>query len=159
MDPEGYLSVAGKSKGHYVLILRLAVEKSIRIGCLGTFKFPAGCYCYVGSALGPGGLKGRVGRHLRGAGSLRWHIDYLREQADPVQVWLLPTGKKRECGVAKCLGRLQGAAIPARKFGSSDCTCPSHLFFFAFPPSFEQFMVELHAGKGLVVRPVKVEVG
>jgi len=137
---------AEKSKGHYVLILYLKVEKSIRVGRLGTFKFPAGYYCYVGSALGPGGLGARVGRHVRGSRSRRWHVEYLREKAIPIQVWLVRTEIKEECQVAKCVARLEGGSIPVAKFGSSDCACCSHLFYFSFLPCFEKFAAGLRAG-------------
>jgi len=37
-----------------------------------------GWYVYVGSALGPGGLAAKVGRHLGGRKMCRWHTAYLR---------------------------------------------------------------------------------
>ena len=42
----------------------------ISIGRLGQQHFPIGDYFYVGSARGAGGLRARVGRHLRGDGAL-----------------------------------------------------------------------------------------
>ena len=57
-------------RGSYALHLRLARSRVLQIGRLGRFTFPAGEYIYVGSALGAGGLRSRVGRHLRGDGKL-----------------------------------------------------------------------------------------
>jgi len=75
----------------YVLILRLKRNRKIRIGRSkgsSPILFRAGYYAYVGSAFGPGGLKSRVKRHLRMDKKTVWHIDYLREVAEPVEVWI-----------------------------------------------------------------------
>ena len=69
------------SPGIYLVHLRLAEASLLRIGRFGECIFPAGDYFYAGSAFGPGGLRSRLGRHLRGDGKTRWHIDYLRAVA------------------------------------------------------------------------------
>jgi Uri superfamily endonuclease len=123
-----------RQPGTYVLILRLRHPVTIDIGRLGQFRFPAGWYAYVGSAHGPGGLAARISRHLRPAKPLHWHVDYLRGDAHPVEVWYAVGVRKRECAWAKALINLRGASILAPRFGASDCRCPSHLVHFAAAP-------------------------
>ncbi len=109
------------------------------MGRLGEHRFPKGAYAYVGSALGPGGLRARVGRHLETGRRLRWHIDYLRRAADVRQVWTGIHNRRLEHRWASILARMDGAAIPAARFGASDCRCPAHLFRFPDIPSFTEF--------------------
>lgn len=89
-----------------------------------------GFYAYVGSALGPGGLKARVNRHLQPAARLHWHIDYLRQQTEWAAVWYAYGSVRQECAWAAAFSSLRGSTIPLRGFGSSDCGCPAHLYFF-----------------------------
>jgi Uri superfamily endonuclease len=117
-----------------VLILQLQRPATIAVGRLGRFRFPSGWYAYAGSARGPGGLAARVSRHLRSPKPLRWHVDYLRAAARPVEVWYVVGTGKRECAWAQALVGLLGASIPAPRFGASDCRCPAHLVRFAAPP-------------------------
>ena len=51
--------------GTYVLVVNLDRHRQITIGRRSTRQFQPGYYLYVGSAFGPGGLKARVGRHMR----------------------------------------------------------------------------------------------
>lgn len=37
-------------------------------------------------------------------------------------------GTRRECTLAAALGELRDTQVVLRKFGSSDCRCPAHLF-------------------------------
>lgn len=120
--------------GTYVLILRLPRLAIISVGHLGCFQFPAGCYAYVGSARGPGGLVARISRHLRAPKPVRWHIDYLRAYTQPIEIWYAAGTRERECAWAQAMAGLPGASIPAPRFGASDCRCPAHLIFFAAPP-------------------------
>ncbi len=122
------------SPGTYVLVLHLPRPIAIHVGRLGRFRFPAGWYAYAGSAHGPGGLAVRLNRHLRLPKPLRWHIDYLREHAPPVEIWYTVGDGKRECIWAQALAGLAGAHIPAPRFGASDCRCPAHLVHFATTP-------------------------
>jgi hypothetical protein len=58
--------------GTYVTLYRLSkAAKGVRVGQLGTFDFPVGYYCYVGSAFGGGGVFERTGRHLTAGGPKR----------------------------------------------------------------------------------------
>ncbi len=59
--------------GTYVLILLLDQKEKLQIGKLGVWEFPQGSYAYVGSARGPGGLCGRLRRHLRPSHKKRLH--------------------------------------------------------------------------------------
>ncbi len=113
--------------GTYALGLALAGEVQVTVGALGQGTFPPGLYLYVGSAWGPGGLAARVGRHLRGDGKPRWHIDALRRRATPVALWIAP-GERLECAWARTLVDRPGVRIAMPRFGASDCRCPSHLF-------------------------------
>lgn len=107
---------------------------TIRVGSLGDIRFRQGFHIYVGSALGPGGLK-RVARHVRLASEKdkdpRWHIDYLN--IDPhfelVAAVCASTLKDMECSLA---GSLAGKSV--HNFGCSDCSCGSHLFYREFLP-------------------------
>ncbi len=112
--------------GIYALGLVLSEEAFIKVGALGTWRFPTGLYVYVGSAWGPGGLAARVGRHLRCNTTLHWHIDHLRAVSRPVAVWLA-TGRRDECAWAAQLLARPGARVIVPRFGASDCVCPAHL--------------------------------
>lgn len=110
-------------KGSYVLLIRLTQGQTIRVG-LRSVHFPGGYYAYVGSALG--GLKARLRRHLKADKKRYWHIDYLLEKAAINGIFIAETQDRIECRIAQELG-LKFDPVPG--FGSSDCNCPSHLFF------------------------------
>jgi len=111
-------------KGSYILLLELKDDKNIQVGKLGKFTFKMGFYVYVGSALS--GLEQRIRRHLRSNKKIHWHIDYLLNFAQIVDVFYKESKTKEECTIAKILDK-QLVTIPC--FGSSDCKCKSHLFF------------------------------
>lgn len=116
--------------GTYALVLRAAQQKNVQVGRLGKLAMQPGFYVYIGSALGPGGLKARVGRHLRPAVHPHWHIDYLRRETEWVAVWYAYDIVRRECRWADAFSNSRGSRIPLFGFGSSDCRCPAHLYFF-----------------------------
>ena len=118
-----------RSPGTYLLVLHLDRDRTIRVGRLGEFRFPAGHYLYVGGARGPGGLRARLQRHLRGGARLHWHVDYLRRWATPVEAWYAPGSQRRECLWQTALQTEASLCLPVRGFGASDCCCPAHLFF------------------------------
>jgi Uri superfamily endonuclease len=125
--------------GAYVLELYLPWGASLTVGQLGRAHFPAGVMFYLGSARGPGGLKGRLARHLQPDRAItpHWHIDYLRRIA-----WVraiaylfqqeLPSAGPLECMWSQALVGLSGSHVPLPGFGASDCRlgCPAHLFAF-----------------------------
>jgi Uri superfamily endonuclease len=136
-----------KSAGTYALILLMPAGRSIQVGKLGLFDFPAGYYIYIGSAFGPGGLAGRLGRHLSPAkpGSpAHWHIDYLRRQAPIVEIWFSDQNKPREHDWATLINGLPESCLPAPRFGASDCRCPAHLYHFKARPSAADFQAALN---------------
>ena len=136
-------------KGTYALLLAIEEEVPIAVGRLGTFTFPAGYYIYLGSA--QGGLGARVKRHLRREKRLRWHIDYLLEHAEVVEVWYAQGDESQECLWCRASREMPQAEIPALGFGSSDCRCPSHLIYFFSRPSFQLFKRKLGA-KGKMIK-------
>ena len=87
--------------GTYALVLRFSKRLEIVVGRLGVLEAQPGYYVYVGSALGPGGLAARVGRHLCSEKTLRWHIDYLRAEAQVEEVWYATGKSNRECRWAR----------------------------------------------------------
>jgi Uri superfamily endonuclease len=120
-------------KGTYALYLRLTGSKTITIGKLGRFNFPRGAYIYIGSALGFGGLRSRLERHLYGSTRNHWHIDYLRKDAEVQGFLYLINNRNYECQWVQALIELSGAYIPAPGFGSSDChKCRAHLIAFPY---------------------------
>ncbi len=125
--------------GTYALILRATGRKTVQVGRLGRLAMQPGFYVYVGSALGSGGLKARVGHHLRLVKRPHWHIDYLRRETECVAVWHACGTVRQECAWADAFSGLRGSTIPLPGFGSSDCRCPAHLFLFDRSPSLRAF--------------------
>jgi Uri superfamily endonuclease len=127
------------TKGSYILILYLKQKAVIQVGKLGKFAFPKGFYAYIGSALGPGGLRVRLRHHLLQSSKQHWHIDYLRPFAPIKEVWVCQGEERYEHKWALALQNMDGASIPVSGFGSSDCNCPTHLFAFKKRPSIGKF--------------------
>ena len=114
--------------GTYAITMHLAKSAKIAVGKLGVFQFDVGYYIYVGSAFGPGGLKARIGRHLKKDKKLKWHVDYLREYMEVVTVRFMETAVNEECQWAAKLIE-EGGSCPIKGLGSSDCKCFSHLIY------------------------------
>ena len=121
--------------GTYALVLACHATGAISIGRLGVLNLRSAFYVYIGSAFGPGGLASRIQHHHRIAARPHWHIDYLRAVCALVEVWFTTDVVHREHAWAKAVGGMPGALVPLPGFGSSDCECQSHLFFFkGMPP-------------------------
>lgn len=118
--------------GTYCVWLRLDAPLRVTVGRLGEQTLSPGLYGYVGSALGPGGLQARVGRHLRADKPRRWHIDWLTAQAPGRAVWLRTGRERLECAWSAALLTLPGAVIAWPGFGASDCACAAHLLAVPF---------------------------
>jgi len=131
--------------GTYALLLRGEENQEIEVGALGTMTVRSGTYVYVGSAFGPGGLRARVERHVRGDGTLHWHVDYLRAVTTLEAVWYTHDPERRECTWAEVLQSLPDASVPLDGFGASDCNCSAHLVRIADGPSLERFRDRVHA--------------
>ncbi len=106
-------------------VLALALDRAVAIALPGKppTRLARGLYLYCGSAKGPGGLKARIGRHMRRGKTVRWHIDHLTENATVLGAWTFEDAS--ECTLAAALSHLP---TPIAGFGSSDChRCRSHL--------------------------------
>ncbi len=115
------------TKGAYQLHLKLDKSVRIKVGKLGTFLFPAGRYVYTGSALN--GLENRLARHFRKRKKLHWHIDYFLQHARIERVCVVKTDQRIECELNRQVLDLSNAQVIVKGFGSSDCSCPSHLVY------------------------------
>lgn len=124
--------------GSYVLVLRSAGIFQQQIGRLGQFSGQKGYYLYVGSAFGPGGVKARVSRHADKTRPVRWHIDYLKPHIELVEIWYSHDPRHREHQWVKLIHKLSDE-MPMKGFGSSDCNCYSHLFYFSNKPTLVEF--------------------
>lgn len=127
------------SRGAYQLLIKLDRPSTIQIGRLGEFRFPKGYYVYTGSAMG--GIEQRVARHLRKTKRFHWHIDYLLEHARVILYASRESSTRRECEFSAAMPRMDGASVPVKGFGSSDCGCVSHLAYFEKRP--RQLSVEM----------------
>jgi len=122
-------------KGTYILIVFIENNIQLMVGALGKILFNKGFYFYVGSAMGNYGsstLLNRVKRHvlIKKNKSIHWHIDYLLADFRSLitKVYLIPSIEPLECKIAQELSEICDNSI--QKFGSSDCKCTSHLFYF-----------------------------
>jgi len=118
-----------REPGSYVLIMQLACPTEVDVGKLGTLHLFAGWYAYVGSALGPGGLAGRLGHHRRRHKRLHWHIDYLLGVSQLTEIWWASSPERWECAWVEALSLAAEKVMPVRGFGSSDCGCAAHLLY------------------------------
>jgi len=126
--------------GTYVLVLESCTFAELAIGRLGTLHLEPGCYLYVGSAFGPGGIAARVGRHAQTEKTARWHIDYLRERTRLVEVWYQCGDVHHEAQWAEVLAGMRGLRAPLAGFGASDgAPGASHLFFARRCPTRQGF--------------------
>ncbi len=111
--------------GAYALLIAVSREISLPGKGGGMVVLAEGVYLYAGSANGPGGIRARARRHLKGAKAVRWHVDRLTNVFGVAAMLAVPGG--RECRLIEW-ARDKGAMVNAPGFGSSDCrTCPAHL--------------------------------
>jgi len=122
--PWQFLSREAEDRGSYMLILHIPHTMEIPIGRLGQISFSEGYYIYVGSA--KENLTKRMERHMRKRKSFFWHIDYLRDGADTCVALPIRSSDPLEHEMAGAVGKIAGWSIPG--FGSSDCSCATHLF-------------------------------
>ncbi len=139
MTPVGVQPFSGqlpRHKGSYLLLLELVRGENLAVGRLGSLDLSAGLYAYAGNARGPGGLNGRLTHHLKPPKRRHWHIDYLRTRAPVVAIWAVwgPSAAEfSECRLIELLRRRLPFQHPFAGFGSSDCTCHSHLLYWPAP--------------------------
>ena len=131
-----------KGRGTYVFILFWERDKDIVIGSQSrssSILFRGGYYAYVGSAQAPGGLRSRINRHLIKKKKSVWHIDYLRKEAMPVEIWVEVHEKKQEKIWAEALVVMKGSH-PVENFGNSDDRKSlTHACHFKYRPFFGAF--------------------
>ena len=106
----------------YQLLITVSAPVRVTVGRLGTFDFPAGDYCYTGSAVRH--IEARIRRHQSPLKKMHWHIDYLLA-APGVRIVDVKRLSEDECVV----NRATDGGIPVPGFGASDCRsgCGSHL--------------------------------
>ncbi|HEC14779.1 MAG TPA: GIY-YIG nuclease family protein [Rhodospirillales bacterium] len=112
--------------GSYALIVAVLRPMAVPFPGKGRAILPEGYYLYAGSAKGPGGIRARTRRHLKGAKPIHWHVDRLTNANGVAMVLAFPGGA--ECGLLERVANWPGVSFPAPGFGSTDCrSCPSHL--------------------------------
>ena len=132
--------------GTYVLVLSSRSTDLIQIGRLSALQLQSGSYIYVGSALGPGGVHARLAHHRKLSRRPHWHIDYLRAHTRVEEICYRLDTRRLEHVWAERISLAERASVPLVGFGSTDCRCESHLFFFARRPSRERFRQMLGTG-------------
>lgn len=128
--PIEYLRSVFADRGIYMLLVEMPRDEVIAIGKLGEIFFPKGFFIYVGSAMN--GLSKRLKRYRGSIKNHHWHVDYLLERAILRKIIPVITSSRLECQVADGLSNIADSLIP--HFGSSDCACQSHLFYFQKNP-------------------------
>jgi sugar fermentation stimulation protein A len=119
-----------KDRGSYLLILNLKRNRKIDVGKLGKVLFRKGFYIYVGSAMA--NLSKRMERHRHLRKRRHWHIDELRAVAEFHSVLPIRSSERLECEVAKGISEIAEWSVP--RFGSTDCSCDTHLFATSSDP-------------------------
>jgi len=134
-----HIDLLPTASGSYVLVLRCEQRAMLTIGRLGEALILPGWYLYTGSALGPGGLRGRLRHHLRSVVHPHWHIDYLRQVCAVIDVWYTVDARRWEHDWATLLATTLPPA-PSAGFGASDCRCAAHGFYRSTAPAFTAFV-------------------
>ncbi len=118
-----------RAPGTYALVLKATRLEEILVGSLGLCQIQPGYLVYVGSALGPGGLRARLARHLRLDKPAHWHVNILTARLPLRGVFAWPSTQRLECAYVRRLLAWPGATAAVPGFGSSDCRegCPAHL--------------------------------
>jgi len=127
--------------GSYILVLFNEMDRDIQVGRKGRFGFSSGYYLYFGSARGPGGIRGRVSRHLSEKKKLHWHIDYLSAQMQMVGLGYIEGESNYECEWSHQAIQSWQMKAPVPDLGASDCQrkCLAHFFFM--PDGMQQFPI------------------
>ena len=142
-----------REQGVYALIIELHQKFRFSLRARGTQELRKGRYFYGGSARGPGGLRARIGRHLRANKRIHWHVDVLTNTGRIVCVWSSTDGE--ECELIRRVLSLAGSTVPIRGLGSSDCnTCPAHLV--RLPDGLKDKIVLRRLGGGMVRQVAEV---
>lgn len=118
-----------RGPGVYALILEITRDIVVKVGSLGTLKFEKGFYIYIGSARGPGGLRTRLTRHVRGPARIKWHIDYItsRDDVKAIAAVVAETTLDMEETVSSEMIKQKCIKPQIKDFGSSDKRSITHL--------------------------------
>lgn len=128
-----------RDRGSYLLVGMLPENISLRVKSLGERFFRKGFYIYVGSAMNS--LSQRIRRHLIRKKPTHWHIDTLTPWMKSIIPLRIEASQRLECAIARSLHTVSDSAV--RNFGSSDCTCPSHLFWMASNPFCRESFIKI----------------
>ena len=133
-------------KGNYILVFRSEERNRQNMCRFKNVNIETGYYLYCGSAHGNGGLRSRISRHLTRSLNKFWHIDFLKECLQPLEVWCQVSSEKIECSFCQFLHFQMGGEIPIKGFGSSDCRnkCESHLIWFHQKTNLNDVFIELN---------------
>jgi len=119
-----------ENRGVYIVLGQLLGDTVIEPGALGEVLFKKGFYVYVGSALK--NLMQRTARHKRKRKKIHWHIDYFLNKASLIKTYPIFSYDPLECSLAFDIKQIAEGEVP--NFGSSDCSCSSHFFYFPENP-------------------------
>jgi sugar fermentation stimulation protein A len=78
---------------------------------------------------------------MRKRKKMHWHIDYLAARAVHMRGLPVYTYKNLECRMAGDIDTIADSSVEG--FGSSDCGCRSHLFYFTHDPLKNDFFLDL----------------
>lgn len=137
--PFSFIEKSLQDSGAYILVIYMDRPELISIGMLGERYFPPGYYTYVGKA--KKGLFKRIKRHKNRSKKMKWHIDYFLSKAKVIRDLSIITDRDIECVLAERLSKISDGIIP--QFGSSDCQCFSHLFYFKKNPIHNREFIEI----------------
>ena len=137
--PWDHIEKEAFDRGSYILVLKLKKDRGIDIGKLGRVPFKKGFYVYVGSAMA--NLSRRMERHRRLRKQHHWHIDDLRAEAEFCSTLAIRSSDRLECEIAKAMAGV--AEWVVAQFGSSDCSCQTHLFGMKEDPLHSRVFHEL----------------
>jgi sugar fermentation stimulation protein A len=122
--PWDTLEKEARDRGSYLLILNLKRNRKIDVGKLGKVNFKKGFYIYVGSAMA--NLSKRMERHRHLRKQHHWPIDELRAVAEFHSALAIRSSERLECEVGRAMSGMAEWSVPG--FGSTDCSCQTHLF-------------------------------
>ena len=128
-----------EDRGAYLILIEIDVYTETHAGSLGKVVLEPGYYVYVGSAMRC--LAARMRRHLSKRKKTRWHIDYITNFSTSITAIPIKSAGRIECALAEQIMRISHHSIP--NFGSSDCRCPSHLYYFSVHPLLLQKFVDV----------------
>lgn len=118
--------------GAYQLLLSLEQTRQIAVGRFGLVEFPKGYYIYTGRA--KKGLSARIARHKKKEKKKHWHIDYLLNRAKIEDIMIYKDRWQEECSINNSSTTKNVGEVIVQGFGSSDCSCKSHLGYFKKRP-------------------------